>query len=465
METSLDQSKTNINRAKVENLLSESLQILPSEGKIQLASTRMLMFNHASMGFLRKSLIEQLGECDAQMIFAKFGYESALHDYNSIDVVFPQVAPLQKLEIGPIMHGWCGLVSVIPEYLICERESSKFFFKGRWINSYEAASHLEIFGRSESPVCFSLTGYGSAWCSQFFGMDLLEIETKCVACGDDYCQWEIKPWKDWGPEAEPWKKSLTKTNRSVISELSKHQLEIRRLTNNFEYMLEKRVAENSTQLRALCHDIHAPLQLAISNLRESLISKDLHPTRNAAWSVIQAQKVISRFQKLRLSQEPARAIRRKAVRISKLVSESLRLVSSSLSEKAITVKVSLDENCFSFTDKSVARDHILTNILSNSIKFSTIGSEITISAQQVAPGQSLLTIEDRGIGLPTELMKKISESAQILPCPGTSGEIGTGHGLSIALYYAKALGGQIHLESKSAYSDPKNCGTTALVVL
>ena len=39
---------------------------------------------------------------------------------------------------------------------------------GRWRHSYEAEQHLRLFGRSDEPVCWTLTGYASGFASRIF---------------------------------------------------------------------------------------------------------------------------------------------------------------------------------------------------------------------------------------------------------------------------------------------------------
>ena len=98
----------------------------------------------------------------------------------------------------------------------------------RWTNSYEADIHLAEFGKSTEPVCHTLTGYASGWCSSFFGQPLLAIEPTCRGRGDDVCRFEIKPVSAWGPEAEAWRQVLSDTNFSLTRELETKLVTIER---------------------------------------------------------------------------------------------------------------------------------------------------------------------------------------------------------------------------------------------
>ena len=451
---------------QIERALTSNLKFTPEQGTIQLLGNRLLMLNHSAFGSMRKLLIQHAGPTIAQMIFAKFGYESAINDFKSVGNLFCDLSSQQKLQAGPIMHGWSGLVKVIPEYLYSNLDTKQFIFRGKWINSYEAASHLELFGLSDHPVCYSLTGYGSAWCSQFFGADLLEIETKCIACGDPYCEWEVRPWDEWGEAAKPWKDSLTAIDRSLAAAIFSPAADISDIKSNLNKFISYQLAQSSTKLRALCHDINAPLELAISNLMESLSSANKKtPAEQAAWSIRQAKKVVERFQTAHSAQNDFLSVCRKPTRVADIVDDSLRLVKSKLESKQIDVSKVICQSVITFTDPEIARDHVLVNILTNAIKFSPTASLIKIDAEQVAPGQVCIRISDQGMGIPVSLVRKIVRGTKIRPEPGTHHELGSGFGLSLAYFFVEKLSGNIALKSVSHLDDPQRCGTTVEVFL
>ncbi len=449
----------------IEDILDKHLRFSAKNGLIELSNTRMLMFNHAAVSLLRKATIEQVGQSVAQMIFARFGYESAINDYRAMDQIFPGLTGQQKLNIGPIMHGWCGLVKVVPEVFRSDPEKGMFVFRGRWLNSYEALSHKELFGLSKQPVCYSLTGYGSAWCSQFFGMDLLEIETKCIACGDPYCEWEIRPWNEWGPEADAWKQSLTTTDRSIIADLNHHKNEITKLKRDVDKVVQQHLGEHQIKLRALCHDLNTPLQLAIANLHRRATDTDEKATKQLAWSLCQAKKMVERFHKTEPESRATNNMRRRPVKASDVIHSSVSMVQEQLASKQISIDFELCPNAISFTDPDIARDHVVVNILTNAIKFSHMGSSVSISAESINPGQSSIKVTDHGVGIPKEILGRIRRQKSLSARTGTAGEQGAGHGLSVAKFFLEKLGGRLSIQSVSSSIDPKNSGTIAEVIL
>ena len=69
-----------------------------------------------------------------------------------------------------------------------------------WRNSWEADSHLQLFGIGEDPACWSIVGYASGYVTQFFNRPVIFKETACVACGDAHCHIVGKPLADWGDD-------------------------------------------------------------------------------------------------------------------------------------------------------------------------------------------------------------------------------------------------------------------------
>lgn len=90
---------------------------------------------------------------------------------------------------------------------------------------------------------------------------------------------------------------------------------------------------------------------------------------------------------------------------------------------------------------------VISNLIANAIKFSPSGAVVNV--QMVSKEDSvLITIEDHGIGIPTEMHDKIFDMFTEAKRPGTAGEQPFGMGLAISKQIVEAHGGQIWFESK-----------------
>jgi two-component system sensor histidine kinase BarA len=96
---------------------------------------------------------------------------------------------------------------------------------------------------------------------------------------------------------------------------------------------------------------------------------------------------------------------------------------------------------------------ILTNLISNAIKFTPEGGRVRISASKVGD-QCVITIEDNGIGIPLDEQERIFEKfRQGRGVPGQEDALtrkyeGTGLGLSIVKELSRLLEGEVSLESE-----------------
>lgn len=199
--------------------LKSMLEFRPDEGKLLLGRDRMLLFRQDAFAALRKLMHEQVGATLTRALLSQFGYRCGAGDQKELAAVYSWDTESDQISAGPVMHMWEGIVHVEPTGLTFDRKTGDFHMTGIWRNSYEAEVHLKELGPSTEPVCHSLTGYASGWVSSFFGSPLLAIETHCVGRGDEHCAFEIRPPAKWGPEADPWKQTLTATNYSIAREL------------------------------------------------------------------------------------------------------------------------------------------------------------------------------------------------------------------------------------------------------
>lgn len=100
---------------------------------------------------------------------------------------------------------------------------------------------------------------------------------------------------------------------------------------------------------------------------------------------------------------------------------------------------------------------VLTNLISNAIRYSYDNSQINISILQIGD-RAKISVTDTGQGIDSQYKKKIFD--RYFRVPGTKKE-GTGLGLAISKEFIEAQGGQISVESKagegSTFSIILNC--------
>ncbi|GJQ62520.1 MAG: hypothetical protein SCALA702_15730 [Melioribacteraceae bacterium] len=183
---------------------SEGLNFDPGTGITTFKDSRLVLMNANSFGMLRQMLIDTMGVDRAKNILLKFGYKNGYSDFIQMKSNYKFDSEMELLASGPVIHTWQGIVHASPTKIQFDRDEGSFYFTGIWKNSYEAEQHLAHNQVSTEPVCWTLMGYASGWCTAFFGSPLVAIEPYCMGAGHHVCEWEIKPPKDWGDEGAPY---------------------------------------------------------------------------------------------------------------------------------------------------------------------------------------------------------------------------------------------------------------------
>ncbi|MCK5125440.1 MAG: XylR N-terminal domain-containing protein [candidate division Zixibacteria bacterium] len=204
MSQDVTETKTQNGMKATDFDLSNEIKFDPDKGLTTFRDSRIVLFDADAIGLLRQSLIDHMGIEKAREFFLKFGYQHGFSDFIQMKVNYKFESEMDLLASGPVIHTYEGIVQATPKEISFNRETGEFYFTGTWTNSYEAEQHLSYQEVSSEPVCWTLMGYASGWCTAFFGKPLLAIEPVCMGKGDDHCEWEIQPLSKWGEEAIPY---------------------------------------------------------------------------------------------------------------------------------------------------------------------------------------------------------------------------------------------------------------------
>ncbi len=181
--------------------LSRELTFNPRQGLTTFRDTRIVLFDANAIGLLRQNLLDTLGWSQARAFLLRFGYQNGYSDFLQMKLNYEFETEVDLLASGPVIHSFEGIVNATPKEIRFDRKTGEFYFTGLWVNSYEAEQHLSFNPQANSPVCWTLTGYASGWCTAFFGGPLLAIEPGCAGMGDAHCEWLIQPPSAWGDKA------------------------------------------------------------------------------------------------------------------------------------------------------------------------------------------------------------------------------------------------------------------------
>lgn len=91
---------------------------------------------------------------------------------------------------------------------------------------------------------------------------------------------------------------------------------------------------------------------------------------------------------------------------------------------------------------------VLTNLMSNAIKFSPCGSFVEVEVVLAAPGRARFSVTDRGPGIAPAQLPRLFGKFQQIDSSNTRAKGGTGLGLAISKAIVEAHGGAIGVESR-----------------
>lgn len=223
-----------------------------------------------------------------------------------------------------------------------------------------------------------------------------------------------------------------------------------------ELIKAKEIAEESDRtktifLQNVSHEIRTPLN-AIIGFSELLCEENLDEIKqlefkniilNSSYQLLAIVSDILTASALLTQQVKLSAV---TVNVNAILKELYSIFQNKAKNKGIELNIDSlgDDDIFITTDETKFRQ-ILTNLISNAIKFTTKGA--VVIGYQINQEHITFYIKDSGIGIKKELQEKIFERFHQGDNSISINYGGTGLGLSISKEFAELLGGEITLES------------------
>ncbi len=140
--------------------------------------------------------------------------------------------------------------------------------------------------------------------------------------------------------------------------------------------------------------------------------------------------------------------------VKEQIEHSIRLISPRAKRRNVSFRVSVSDTMPTLYADSRRLKEILLNILSNAVKFSHEGGEVSLEAQFNSGGWVAITVSDNGIGMnEIELVKAMEKFGQV-ENQNTRKFEGTGLGLPLSKALMELHGGNLEISSE------KGVGTT-----
>jgi signal transduction histidine kinase len=224
---------------------------------------------------------------------------------------------------------------------------------------------------------------------------------------------------------------------------------VRRMIAAFNAMTE-RLGKNEEQRRRLLadvtHELRTPLAVIQGQLEgaidgvyprdEAHLGGILEETRHMA-------RIIEDLRILSLAESGGLRLQRQPVSLDEIVDDAVDAHGPPASAAGVTVRSTVPPDLPAADADPTRLREVLDNLLSNAIRYTPTGGEITVVAEREGPSDIRVSVRDTGRGLTAEELALIFERFHRSP-----DSRGSGLGLAIARDLVRAHGGEISAESE-----------------
>ena len=290
------------------------------------------------------------------------------------------------------------------------------------------------------------------------------------------------------PELE-YKKLVIKNNNENVNELDICSSAINTMNSNLyqtclslkrhQEDLELKILEKTKKLQEaseerrmlisiLCHDMSN--FLTVIDLTTKLIKENentdsktksyyIKRMEKSTRAIMEVLKNVKDMEAIALG---VKNLNLKHIKLTESISDMLFFFRDQLEVKQLQIKLEnlLEEDDLVIAEPTSLSHQVLSNIMSNAIKFSEKNSLITIKLVKTKKHSIRVTIKDSGIGIPKAHMDNIFKLEKHSSRSGTLGEAGTGFGIPIAKTFVEKFGGKISVESKCKEDFPYDHGSS-----
>lgn len=253
-------------------------------------------------------------------------------------------------------------------------------------------------------------------------------------------------------------RELTPGQREALETLARQAIKNMQLriahakTQELAQRLARMVEAKDRLFAIVAHDLKSPfsgvlgmlelLTADVERMDKKAIQRDLAQlTASAAntFSLIQNLLEWSAFETGEIPYRPT------SLSLDELAREVVALLASGAAKKSVAITVQPNAGLLVQADRGMLHS-ILQNLVSNAVKFSNAGGEVTISS--IAKGAwAEVSVADRGVGMSAETLSRILRKEPGNSSYGTDGERGTGLGLNMAQKFIERHGGRFSGES------------------
>ena len=217
--------------------------------------------------------------------------------------------------------------------------------------------------------------------------------------------------------------------------------------------LQQSVADNLQLVSTVTHELRGPLaalraglDLLLDGEADRTPDQEKEMVRNAARSTTRMEQLIDILAQVERAESPDIAIEPEVLNLHTVTMEVREAMSPVADERGITIRLADFYGLpLAWADRRSA-EQILSNLLSNALKFSADGGRVTIRGH-TSPGAVGIGVEDHGMGIPEEDQRRVFDRFYRGTDPRKRGMPGTGLGLYVSRSLVERNGGRMWFTS------------------
>jgi two-component system sensor histidine kinase BaeS len=208
----------------------------------------------------------------------------------------------------------------------------------------------------------------------------------------------------------------------------------------------------------VAHELRTPLtalQACLEEVRDGLVPAD-PPTLSALHDqAVRLGRIVNDLSDLAQAESPSFELRPERMDLADLASDTLMVWRPRIEEAGLTLRTSLQMGTMVSID-SDRMGQVMTNLLSNAVRYSSPGDSITVEVR-AADDEAILMISDTGPGMSPEDLPRVRTHSY--RGADQRAKPGSGIGLAVVGLLVEAHGGEMDIASKVDH------GTTVVVRL
>lgn len=231
--------------------------------------------------------------------------------------------------------------------------------------------------------------------------------------------------------------------------------------------LNQSLKENESLLKVVLHDISSPLmtmRFYLSYFKKSSDPEEIVDKLRKSQSAM--EKIILEVKDIYGRNHNKNNFHLHPIEIDECFNEVKFIFGPKLDRKNISLIFNnqLPPETKILADQTTFTHSVLSNVVSNALKFSYPNSVIAVTAKE-KDNNVILEVQDHGPGIPEEVISNLFDNKESRSSKGTLGEAGTGLGLSIVKSFVDSYGGQIKISSRTILAFPDSHGTNIEIIL